>query len=69
MKHEAQEEEKEVIYIKEEPEEEQEVMATLLLDCHEQQGHQPESEVRLQLWGTIFNSISYICVHCNFYLI
>ncbi|XP_004572004.2 uncharacterized protein si:ch211-67e16.4 isoform X2 [Maylandia zebra] len=44
VKHEAQEEEKEVIYIKEEPEEEQEVMATLLLDCHEQQGHQPESE-------------------------
>lgn len=69
MKHEAQEEEKEVIYIKEEPEEEQEVMATLLLDCHEQQGHQPESEVTLQLWGTIFKNISYICVHCNFYLI
>lgn len=44
VKHEAQEKEKEVIYIKEEPEEEQEVMATLLLDCHEQQGHQPESE-------------------------
>ncbi|XP_030580290.1 uncharacterized protein LOC115776684 isoform X1 [Archocentrus centrarchus] len=37
-------EEKEVIYIKEEPEEEQEVMATLLLDCHVQQVHQPESE-------------------------
>ncbi|XP_039455810.1 myocardin-related transcription factor B isoform X3 [Oreochromis aureus] len=44
MKQEAQEKEKEVIYIKEEPEEEQEMMATLLLDCHEQQGHQPESE-------------------------
>lgn len=44
VKQEAQEKEKEVIYIKEEPEEEQEVMATLLLDCHEQQGHQPESE-------------------------
>ncbi|XP_063353213.1 uncharacterized protein si:ch211-67e16.4 [Pelmatolapia mariae] len=40
VKQEAQEKEKEVIYIKEEPE----VMATLLLDCHEQQGHQPESE-------------------------
>lgn len=53
MKQEAQEKEKEVIYIKEEPEEEQEVMATLLLDCHEQQGRQPESEVKLQLWGTI----------------
>lgn len=37
--------EKEVIYIKEEPEEEQEVMATLVLDCHVQQVHQPESEV------------------------
>lgn len=48
MKQEAQEKEKEVIYIKEEPEEEQEVMATLLLDCHGQQGRQPESEVRLQ---------------------
>ncbi|XP_035770524.1 uncharacterized protein si:ch211-67e16.4 isoform X1 [Neolamprologus brichardi] len=44
VKQEAQEKEKEVIYIKEEPEEEQEVMATLLLDCHGQQGHQPESE-------------------------
>lgn len=39
-------EEKEVIYIKEEPEEEQEVMATLLLDCHVQQVHQPESEAQ-----------------------
>ncbi|KAG8000870.1 hypothetical protein GBF38_018142 [Nibea albiflora] len=34
----------EVICIKEEPEDEQEVMATLLLDCQAQQGHLPESE-------------------------
>lgn len=36
----------EVICIKEEPEEE-EVMATLLLDCKVEQGHLPEPEVRL----------------------
>lgn len=36
----------EVICIKEEPEDEQEVMATLLLDCQVQEGHLPESEVR-----------------------
>lgn len=35
-----------VICIKEEPEDEQEVMATLLLDCQGQQGHLPESQVR-----------------------
>ncbi|KAM3607714.1 uncharacterized protein V6R79_012390 [Siganus canaliculatus] len=34
----------EVICIKEEPEDEQEVMATLLLDCQVQQDHLPESE-------------------------
>lgn len=44
-----QQQEEEVICIKEEPEEEQEVMATLLLDCQVQQGHLPESEVRLKL--------------------
>ena len=38
--------EEEVICIKEEPEEEQEVMATLVLDCQVQQGRPPESEVR-----------------------
>lgn len=37
----------EVICIKEEPEDEQEVMATLLLDCQGQPGHLPESQVRL----------------------
>ena len=37
----------EVICIKEEPEDEQEVMATLLLDCQVQQDHLPDSEVRL----------------------
>lgn len=36
----------EVMCIKEEPEDEQEVMATLLLDCQMQQGHLPESEVK-----------------------
>ncbi|XP_010746040.3 uncharacterized protein si:ch211-67e16.4 isoform X1 [Larimichthys crocea] len=36
----------EVICIKEEPEDEQEVMATLLLDCQAQQGHLPESEAQ-----------------------
>ncbi|XP_070831832.1 uncharacterized protein [Chaetodon trifascialis] len=36
----------EVICIKEEPEDEQEVMATLLLDCQVQQGHLPESEAQ-----------------------
>lgn len=38
----------EVICIKEEPEDEQEVMATLLLDCQGQQGRLPESQVRLE---------------------
>ncbi|XP_035531792.1 uncharacterized protein LOC118338623 isoform X2 [Morone saxatilis] len=36
----------EVICIKEEPEDEQEVMATLLVDCQVQQGHLPESEAQ-----------------------
>ncbi|XP_051259580.1 uncharacterized protein si:ch211-67e16.4 isoform X2 [Dicentrarchus labrax] len=36
----------EVICIKEEPEDEQEVMATLLMDCQVQQGHLPESEAQ-----------------------
>ncbi|XP_076602421.1 uncharacterized protein LOC143330102 [Chaetodon auriga] len=36
----------EVICIKEEPEDKQEVMATLLLDCQVQQGHLPESEAQ-----------------------
>ncbi|XP_041806188.1 uncharacterized protein si:ch211-67e16.4 [Chelmon rostratus] len=36
----------EVICIKEEPEDEQEVMATLLLDCQVQEGHLPESEAQ-----------------------
>lgn len=38
----------EVICIKEEPEDEQEVMATLLLDCQGQPGQLPESQVRLE---------------------
>lgn len=38
-----------MICIKEEPEDEQEVMATLLLDCQVQEGHLPESEVRVEL--------------------
>lgn len=38
-----------MICIKEEPEDEQDVMATLLLDCQVQQGHLPESEVKLEL--------------------
>ncbi|XP_056246242.1 histone H3.v1 [Seriola aureovittata] len=41
-----EEEEEEVICIKGEPEEEQEVMATLLLDCQVQQGHLSESEAQ-----------------------
>ncbi|XP_022596344.1 uncharacterized protein LOC111218355 isoform X2 [Seriola dumerili] len=43
---EEEEEEEEVICIKGEPEEEQEVMATLLLDCQVQQGHLSESEAQ-----------------------
>lgn len=36
-----------MICIKEEPEEEEEVMATLLLDCKLEQGHHAQTEVRL----------------------
>ncbi len=39
----------ELICIKEEPEDEQEVMTNLLLDCQVQQGHLPESEVKVEL--------------------
>lgn len=46
-------EEEEVICIKEEPKEDQEVTASLLPDCHVQQGPFPVSEVRLQLKGQI----------------
>lgn len=53
-----QEEEEEVICIKEEPAEEQEVMATLLLDCQAEQGRAPESEVAI-------NHCSVNCYFCG----
>lgn len=42
-------EEEEVICIKDEPEDKQEVMTALLLDCQVEQGHVPQPEVKVPL--------------------
>ncbi|XP_034042490.1 uncharacterized protein si:ch211-67e16.4 [Thalassophryne amazonica] len=51
-----QQQDEEVIYIKEEPEEQQQVMGNLLLNCQLQQEHLPGSEAQMSLSDSRFHS-------------